>query len=282
MFAGLATWDVIHLVDRLPQPDEKVAALDFLAAAGGPAANAAVALAACGGRPTLVSVLPSHPLSSLIADDLAACGVTYVSGGTHSGTPVTASILVTASTGERAVVSPYNSVTPVPLAPHLGVLDNATAVMIDGHFREVSLPLAEAARQRGIPVILDAGSVKPYTAELLEHVDIAVVSSAFTPEKGAWEYLDLAGVQRVVVTAGGGRVRWRTPAGEGEMDVPAVDVVDTLGAGDFFHGALTYRIASHGLDDAHLAEDLTFAAGIAARSVTSFGTRAWLNNFRAQ
>ena len=36
VFAGLCTWDVVHLVKRLPSPDEKVAALDFFTAAGGP------------------------------------------------------------------------------------------------------------------------------------------------------------------------------------------------------------------------------------------------------
>jgi sugar/nucleoside kinase (ribokinase family) len=278
VFAGLATWDVIHRVDRLPLPNEKIAALDFAAAAGGPAANAAVAFAACGGGPTLVSVLPAHPLSDLIVGDLATCGVAYVSGGTYAGPPITASILVTAATGERAVVSPYNSVTPVPANVGFDVLDHATALLIDGHFREASLPLAREARVRGIPVILDAGSIKPYTPALLEHVDVAVVSSAFTPDEGVYAYLTRAGVHRVVVTAGGDRLRWRTPAGQGEMDVPKVDVVDTLGAGDFFHGALTYRIAKHGLDDALLVDDLGFASAVAAQSVTGFGTRTWLNS----
>ena len=75
IFAGLATYDVIQRVQRLPLPDEKVAALSFLTAAGGPAANAAVACAHLGARPTLVTALPLHPISSLIADDLLGCGV---------------------------------------------------------------------------------------------------------------------------------------------------------------------------------------------------------------
>jgi sugar/nucleoside kinase (ribokinase family) len=52
--------------------------------------------------------------------------------------------------------------------------------------------------------------------------------------------------------------------------------VDTLGAGDFFHGALAFRIASMGLDDARFADDLAYAARVAGESLASFGTRAWL------
>ncbi len=117
VFAGLATYDVIQLVERLPLPDEKVAALSFLTAAGGPAANAAVAYAllAAGdgpaGRPTLVTALPQHPLSAMIADDLLACGVDVTIAATYEGAPITASIMITEATGERAVVSPTSAAT---------------------------------------------------------------------------------------------------------------------------------------------------------------------------
>jgi len=285
VFAGLTTWDVIQLVERVPAPDEKVAGLDFLTAAGGPVTNAAVAFAHCGGSPTLVTALPEHPLSFLIGEDLLAHGVRLVPAATYPGAPITASISVTQSTGERAVVSPYaaaqgEDLSPVPADPALLDGDDsnpAGAVLIDGYFRHVSLPIAAAARERRIPVILDASSVKPYLPQVLEHVDLAVVSAAFSPGGDVFEFLAAHGVTRAVVTGGAGPVRWRTPAVQGEYAVPRVaNVVDTLGAGDFFHGALTYRVAKLGLDDARLAEDIAFASAVAGRSLGSFGTRAWL------
>src|SRR6478609_8086808 len=102
VLAGLATYDVIHLVESLPAPDAKVAALDFLTAAGGPAANAAVAVAHLGSRPTLATALPQHPVTALIADDLAGCGVELEVVASYEGAPITASIMVTRATGERA------------------------------------------------------------------------------------------------------------------------------------------------------------------------------------
>ena len=109
VLAGLATYDVIHLVDALPAPDAKVAALDFVTAAGGPAANAAVAAAHLGSRPTLLTALPRHPVSSLIADDLAGCGVDLAVVASYEGAPITASIRI--SNGGK---SPSETLASVP------------------------------------------------------------------------------------------------------------------------------------------------------------------------
>jgi len=282
--AGLATWDVVHLVTRLPGPDEKVAALDFFTAAGGPATNAAVAAAHLGSRPTLVTALPDHPVSSLIADDLFGCGVSLAIAGKYEGAPISASILITASTGERAIVSPTRAATTATeLSTALPPIANTLAVLVDGYFRSISLPIAKTARERGVPVILDAGSFRPYTDELLANVDVAVPSAAFVPPgtdgspESVFAYLRARGVMWSAITRGAGSVLFMCPGGSGEVKVPRVEgVVDTLGAGDFFHGALAHRIATLGLDGDRFPEDLAFAADVVAQSITTFGTRAWL------
>jgi sugar/nucleoside kinase (ribokinase family) len=282
--AGLATYDVIQLVSRLPAPDEKVAALDFLTAAGGPATNAAVAAAWLGSRTTLVTALPRHPLSALIADDVAGCGVDLAVVAAYEGAPISASILVTKATGERAIVSPTAAATDLPLvAESYPDLHDVACVLIDGYFRSLSLPLARAARERAIPVILDAGSSRPYTDELLATVDVAVPSAAFRPPgtdgspESVFAYLRARGVMWSAITRGADSVLYMCPGGSGEVAVPSVaGVVDTLGAGDFFHGALAHRIATLGLSGDRFPEDLAFAADVVARSITSFGTRAWL------
>lgn len=287
VLAGLATLDVVQLVERLPDPNEKIGALDFLVAAGGPATNAAVASARCGGTATLVTALPEHPMSQLIRADLEACGVRVeVVDAGPDPMPPTASIMITRATGDRAVVSPTGGAmsereTPADLDV-TALVDGASALLIDGYHRHLALPLAIAARQRGIPVILDAGSWKPYSAEVLDHVDLAVVSGDFAPpgtegEPGAvLDALDGLGVPRVVITRGALPMLHRTSRGDGEVPVEPVEVVDTLGAGDFFHGALAHRVASLGLDDRRLPDDLAWASRVAGASLGSFGTRAWL------
>ena len=307
LFVGLSTLDIVQLVDHVPAPNQKVVASDFLVAAGGPAANAAVAFAHLGGRPTLVTALPDHPLSAVLADDLTACGVEVQVASSYPGPPITASILVTQATGERAVVSPSNAATSAPALPPavrqgrfrretgpdalleglgvagLGVgLGGVGVVLLDGYFRELAGPVVEQARRAGIPVLLDAGSAKPYTDEVVAMADVVVASEDFAPcgtdgsPDEVFAYLADAGVRFAGITRGGRSILYRTPSGGGEVEVDAVPVADTLGAGDFFHGALAWQIATKGLDDARFAEDLRAAAQVAGSSLGTFGTRAWL------
>lgn len=285
LFAGLATLDIVQLVERLPLPNEKIASLDFLAAAGGPAANAAVAFAHCGGAASLATALPAHPISALIVADLAAHGVEVLTAGSYEGQPITASILVTRSTGERAVVSPTRGASDATIAPPSAwppPLDGVGAVLIDGYFGAVSLPITRAARALGIPVILDGGSFKAHTDAAVAVVNVAIVSDDFDPPgarrepSAVFEYLRSRGVTHAAITRGGADILFVTPTTEGAVQVTPVPVVDTLGAGDFFHGALAYRIAGLGLDDARFAADLAFASRVAGSSLDSFGTRAWL------
>ncbi|MFW7413418.1 PfkB family carbohydrate kinase [Demequina sp. SO4-18] len=283
LFTGLCTLDVIQSVDRVPAANEKVAALDMLIAAGGPATNAAVAMAHLGGAATLVTRLPRHPLADIIRADLAECGVALLAedGGTEP--PVTASIMVTRATGDRAVVSPSSGAAGLESpACALPSLDGIGAVLVDGYHPRTAIAAAKAARASGIPVLMDAGSLKPHTADVARETDLVIASADLSTPQGSREpddvfaWLASLGVERAVITRGAGDVLWRAPGASGTVAVERTDVIDTLGAGDFFHGAMTARVAEQGLDDARLAEDLAWASRAMAPSLASFGTRAWL------
>lgn len=284
---GLATLDVIQRVEQLPESNEKVVALDSVTAAGGPAANAAVAAAHLGSPARLVTALAEHAIAGLIRADLEACGVGVEAVPTDSA-PIVASILVTAGTGERAIVSPTSSASAAPepgasAADALAALDDTRVVLTDGYYPWLALPLASAARERGIPVIADLGSFKPHSPDVLRACDAAVVSGDFAPpgiapgSEDVLEYLVDHGVAVAAVTRGDQPVLLRV--GESTQQVPPApvqDVADTCGAGDFFHGALAHRVAALGWDPGRAREDLAFAAVVAGWSIASFGTRAWL------
>lgn len=291
VFVGLCTLDVIHSVDRMPAANEKVVAHDVLLAAGGPATNAAVAFAHLGGAATLVTRLPRHQLADVVRADLEACGVTLDAEVDGDGPPVTASIIVTRANGDRAVVSPSSGASRLdgvpsdaPRAPRDSPsLDAAGAVLVDGYHPPIAIGTARAARALGIPVLMDAGSLKPHTAAVAREVDLVIASSDLATPAGSrapadvFAWLASLGARRAVITRGAADVLWSTPDASGAVPVPAVAVVDTLGAGDFFHGAMALRIATHGMDDARLPEDVAWAAQAIAPALTSFGTRAWLS-----
>ena len=290
VFVGLSTLDVLQLVDRVPTADDKVRALALSVAAGGPAANAAVVFAALGGRATLVTRIGADPVGTLVRADLTNCGVRVVDAPGMSGvvTPV-ASILVTRGTGERAVVSAVDqagSRRPEPPGGDPADLAGVDVVLVDSYERDVSGPLARRARALGIPVLLDCGEKKEFTESQLPDIDIAVVAEGYVPGGPAAIAADLRrhGVPYGVSTAGGEALSFYTPVAEAvrTQQVPQVRVVDTLGAGDFFHGALAYAVGREGLSEREFPAELAFAADIASRSVQEFGSRSWLRGLRGR
>ncbi len=93
-------------------------------------------------------------------------------------------------------------------------------------------------------------------------------------------YLVGKGPAYAAVTRGPRGVVFRGPHSRGAVPVERVRVVDTLGAGDFFHGALAVAIAQAGVSDEEFPHQLAWASRVAGASVGSFGTRAWLRSPR--
>ncbi len=284
LFVGLCTLDVIQLVDRPPGPDEKVTAREQVVAAGGPAANAAAVFSHLGGTATLVTAIGRHSLGVAAAADLARLGVRVTDLAADSPVPpAVSSILVTASSGERAVAS--TNAARHRLLPPDG-LDELVAgcdiVEADGHHPRLALAAARAARAAGRPVLYDGGSWKDGTDRLLPLTDVAVCSADFHPPgtgspTQVLEYLRAQGVTWSAVSRGGRSIVWAGPEGGGTVDVPAVRVADTLGAGDVLHGALAHHLAVHGpLTTRAFVTALREAAALASQACVTFGTRAWM------
>lgn len=313
---GLATLDVVQTVERLPAPDEKVVAHGLLVGAGGPATNAAVTCSVLGAHARLVTRVGDGAAARLVASDLAARGVEVLDLAAPGSSPAVSTVLVTAATGERAVVSV--NATPTPAGSSAGALDAPTllagvdAVLVDGHHLDLAVPLARAARHLGIPVLLDGGSWKPGLETLLAHVDVAVLSADLraprpttapldgvpthgAPARHAPTHDELAAVAAVGPLAvaqshGGSPVEVLVAGERATVPVPAVAVVDTLGAGDVLHGALLAWWARHrgghrtGPTAPRLADvvaALRFATDVASRSCAAAGAHGWAEDAAA-
>lgn len=308
LFIGLAVLDVIQLVDAPPGPDEKIVALDQAVAAGGPAANAAVAFAALGGRALLAAPVGAGPLAELIRADLTACGVELIdcaaaptARGAAAAGPSVSSCTISAATGERSVVSTNARARPDP-AP-LSALSDAVAagapapdvVLIDGHNPPLARAGLDLAERVGALRLMDAGSWKDDAADLPGRCDVVAPSARFHPPGPAGalrEPADVAawlrgrGAGAVVLTRGSAPVLWWCGERSGSAAPPAVGAVDTLGAGDVFHGALALACALPGrrsggggearIAPTALADAVASACAVAAASTEHFGTRAWI------
>jgi sugar/nucleoside kinase (ribokinase family) len=279
---GLATVDVVQILERMPGANEKVVALGTRVEAGGPALNAAVTAALLGMPSRLATAVGRSPLAEVVRADCAAKGVDVVDcAGEGFEVPVS-SVLVTKSTGERAVVSRnavgVSSWASMDLAR---LLDGVSAVLVDGHHLPLAVAVATKAREHGIPVLADAGSWKPGLETLLARVDVLVASADLRVPRivGRPRLADLLalGPTWVARSDGADPVRWQSADGtSGSVTVPEVEVVDTLGAGDVLHGALLADLARHGTAD--LPGALVGAVAVATRSVGTAGARSWVDS----
>ncbi|MGH3632045.1 MAG: PfkB family carbohydrate kinase, partial [Sciscionella sp.] len=106
LIAGLCTIDLVQRVVEIPAPGEKVQSLSVELAAGGPAANAAVAVAVLGGRPRLLTGIGRHPLAEVARADLTFLGVSIIDLAEDAADPPAVSaVSVRDSDGERTVVA---------------------------------------------------------------------------------------------------------------------------------------------------------------------------------
>ncbi|ROP41886.1 PfkB family carbohydrate kinase [Saccharothrix texasensis] len=284
LFVGLSTVDLGYLVAEYPDEDDKVTALEQATAAGGPATNAAVAFAfLAGGQSRLATAVGRHWMAGLIRDDLARHQVELVDlAPDQDGGPPASSIIVSGKTASRTVVSldATRVQAPAPADP-AALLGEAGIVLVDGHQAEPCAAAAAAARAAGVPVVFDGGHWKPTHAELLRHIDIAICSSRYAPPGTAdvdetHQYLHDQGVRCAATTAGEGPIRWSTRRNGGVVKPPSVTALDTLGAGDIFHGAFCHYY----LRDRDFPRALENAAAVAAASCERFGTRAWMASGR--
>lgn len=250
---GLTTLDLVQRVADLPVPGQKVQSTEVELVAGGPAANAAVTIAALGHPVRLVTAIGAHPLADLAKRDLEQYGVEVVDVVAENTEPPTISaVSVREADGERTVVS--HNAAAIQATGEVDLSDVDT-ILLDGHHPDLALNAAKRAR---VPVVLDAGSWKPVFPRLLPHVDVCACSSAFEGEVDC---------PVVTWTDGPNPVRWRIKDTLYTAGIQRVYAVDTSGAGDVWHGALALGVARLGrvpeaADMLPLIEFANWAAGV--------------------
>ncbi|HEY9762139.1 MAG TPA: PfkB family carbohydrate kinase [Trichocoleus sp.] len=278
LFVGLVTLDCIYQVEHVPASDEKLVASDSLLVAGGPATNAAVAFRYLGNSAAVMGVLGQHAVGSLIRADLTEQKVIlHDLMPNRVDPPPLSTILVTTSTGERAVVS-RNAVNCQASSHSVSesCLEDVDVVLLDGHQMAIGVQIARWASSRNIPIIIDAGSWKLGFEEMLPLATYVIASARFFPphcstQARVLDYLIQLGVPAVAITQGQQPILYGRGQLRATLPVPTVPVKDTLGAGDIFHGAFCHYCLQHPFEEA-----LIRAAAIAAQSCQSFGTRTWM------
>jgi sulfofructose kinase len=274
---GLSVMDYLFLCDELPR-GRFGGASDHLVQGGGLAATAAVAMARLGGAVEMWSRVGDDLQGRFILEQFEAEGVDtsqvrVCKGGRSSACGVT----VDRSNGERYFTYfPGRGLDPSIEGLDLDRIARAKAVLVDCTWPEAQLAAARRARECGVPVCADVGGISESVRELLRYVDYPIYSQACAQHHGGTGTVEgdlrrLAelGGRAPMVTLGGDGCIWIADGAVHRLPAFQVEVVDTTGCGDVFHGAFTFGLAQ-GWD---VARNARFASAVSALKCRALGGR---------
>jgi ribokinase len=233
---GSVNMDTTLRVGSFPRPGETVVASSLTHAPGGKGANQAVAAARAGARVQFVGAVGDDPAGERLRAHLRAGGVD-LDGIVGLTGPSGAAIIVVDAGGENTIVVAPGANGQLTLT---GAHAHEVIASCDVLLTQLEIPVTTAvaaareARSAGAVVIVNAspaGRDQSAVAELAGLPDVVIANEA---EADEWPWQPT----HLVVTLGERGARYVGVDGEYAVPAPAVDAVDTTGAGDVFAGVL--------------------------------------------
>jgi sulfofructose kinase len=278
---GHAALDRVYRIGAFPPRPSKVRALEHIESGGGMAANAAAAIATLGGTAELWSRVGADDAGQKIRNGLKHAGVDVRYVESFDDGRSSTSVVIVGDGGERMVVGTRDINMPAGTSwLPLERVNATTVVLADLRWMEATRAIFARAKAANVPTVLDAdlGGRESLT-ELLTQTDYAIFSEEALSEyqsghdlKSRLERVMLLGPRHVGVTLGSAGYTWLDTFGGGSCPGFEVDVIDTTGAGDAFHGAFAFALS----EQRPIAECARFACATAALKCSRLGARAGL------
>jgi sulfofructose kinase len=278
---GIATIDHFGVVDSFPMEDTKQALVDYAQQGGGTVATPLVACSRLGLSTAYLGRMGVDPVSESIISDFEREGVAtahLIHDAEYE--PSLAMILVNPANNSRTIAWYSRSSTPIDPA-HLDrdVIEASRVLYLDAHEGPASLQAAQWARDAGRLVIVDGDNYTDDIRPVLPYANVIIGSERFArqytgvndkvdPERAAVRlFEDFGGV--CGITAGIEGSFMVTPDGVFHQPAFSVDVIDTTGAGDVFHGAFVLGL----LNGWSTRETTVFSSAVAAMKCRKLGGR---------
>ena len=269
---GALALDTIFRFDHLPTTPGKYLPLETVQVAQGMATAQAASVVRLGGRARLWASIGDDATGERIVAELAEAGIDLSALRRVAGATSGFSSIFVDRAGERIIVPHYDPAirTRPDFVPELS--DVAT-ISADVRWPDAAEIALHAARDLGVPGILD---IEAAPADVLDRL-VPIATHLIASEPGAFaltgepdpakavEILARSRAEFVAVTAGERGVFW--PGGH--QPAFEVEAVDTLAAGDVFHGAFAFGLA----EGWEIGATIRFAAAAAAIKCTRFGGR---------
>ena len=289
---GMNAVDYLSILDPYPDLDEKVEVIESSMQGGGPVPTAMVSLAKLGAKVAYIGKIGDDPEGRFVKAELEKEGVNtdYMIMDKESET-ARAFIWVDKNTGKRTVALDKTKLNHTKI-DELKFLNSISTrfLHIDAREPEVNIFMSRWAKNLGAKVSLDVGSLRSAVNSVFPFVNHLIVSKRFacgftklSDPFSACKELMKKGFETVVVTIGEDGCICGSPGGldmsgrEDEIFHSSgfpVEVVDTTGAGDVFHGAFIYGL----LQKWNLKKTARFACATAAMKCRKLGGRSGIPN----
>ncbi len=284
LFAGLTTIDIQYFVDKFPASNKKIKTDAPELLVGGPATNAAVAFATLDGGASLVSAVGKNSFLMYIENDFKENNIHHYNlTGSVECNPILATVVTSIINGDRTIFTHH----PEPIVSEFSSVElfrlvSPQIILLDGFYPEAFMELAIKSKEENVPVVLDCGSWKPQYKELLPFTDIAICSEDFIPPgcnnlDDVVGFLRDHGVQKSAISRGGDNVIFDDCGKRGEVPVEKTKIADSLGAGDFLHGAFCFYYLQM---NCHFEHALKHAVKFATLTCKYEGTRSWIKKIK--
>ncbi len=278
LVVGVAVVDFVFSVEEMPRRAEKYRAKDAAIIGGGCAANAAVTIARLGGHAKLAARVGADPIGDMIVAELVSEAVDCsLVKRFESGRSSFSAVFVDAL-GERQIVNFRDEALSFDVAwLAQAIPGDFDAALADTRWPHGAVAVLSAARQRSRPGVLDAETSSGQAAEALTLASHIAFSAGGLREYTGLDDLEagLRLAQRqtrawACCTDGANGVTFTDGGDLRHMPAYPIQAVDTLGAGDVWHGAFAMALGEGRPE----ADAVAFANAVAAIKCTRFGGRA--------
>jgi ribokinase len=280
---GSINLDLLVSVAHLPRTGETVVGLDVATGPGGKGANQAAAAARLSDDVAMVARVGNDADGAMLRDELARRGIDVDQIASVAAPTGHATIAVEVQTAENLIiVAPGANAQLMPADVQVPAVRDADVVLL-----QLEIPMATvlaAAQTATGRVVLNPAPAAALPAPLLAAIDVLVPNESELArlagqQPGSRSVEDIVHLARqvgqdtdVVVTLGARGALVVQPVGAWLIAAPAVQAIDTTGAGDCFCGALCVALAG----GAELVAAARYAVTAAALSTTGAGARSAL------
>jgi sugar/nucleoside kinase (ribokinase family) len=272
--AGICCQDHIVVAPTVPWGDT-AQVREYCMQGGGLVATALVACARLGAQTELLSMLGGDVIADQILEELEDEHVSTGHVVRHPGGASPFSFIhVDEKTGERTIFHRRAAGLNWQGA-NSDAITRAQALLVDDFYPDLVRNVTAIAKANNIPTVADT-TPSEANADWISNVDVLIVPRHYLRAGGFGDDVDQAldaihamGPATAVITLGADGWAASGPDGRSRGAAFPVTVVDTVGAGDVFHGAYAFGLA-RGWTTPRCAE---FASAVAAIKCTRVGGR---------